>query len=131
MLLMVNRIIIGKRAEELVYRYLLNKGYSVLKRNYNKKFAEIDIIARKDRVLHFIEVKSVSRENVLADVIHETDILRPEDRVDRRKMRKIMGAATIFMDEYGLSKSKFQFDVYSVEFFRDKIRIRAIKDIIF
>lgn len=128
---MSNRIQIGQKAEDLVYKYLLSKGYTVVKRNYNKKFAEIDIIARKLKVTHFIEVKSVSRENTIADVIHETDVLRPEERVDRKKMRKIMGAATIFMDEFGLSKGRFQFDVYSVEFFRDKTRVRAIKDIIF
>ena len=49
----------GKESEDLVIEYLQDNGYQIVDRNfYAKKFGEIDIIALKDGVLHFIEVKS-------------------------------------------------------------------------
>jgi len=48
---------IGLEAEEKVAKYLLKNGYKILKRNFHSKFGEIDIIAKKDNILSFIEVK--------------------------------------------------------------------------
>lgn len=48
----------GEIGEHVAVRYLQNKGYSVTERNYTKKWGEIDIIAKKGKILHFIEVKS-------------------------------------------------------------------------
>ncbi len=49
---------IGNTAEEKACEYLKNKGYKIVERNFYTKFGEIDIIAFKDGVFHFIEVKS-------------------------------------------------------------------------
>ncbi len=49
----------GDVSEDLATRYLEQKGYSIVDRNYfARKLGEIDIIAQKEGVLHFIEVKS-------------------------------------------------------------------------
>ena len=49
----------GNDAEELAADYLKKEGFTLLERNfYAKKMGEIDIIAHKDEVFHFIEVKS-------------------------------------------------------------------------
>ena len=48
----------GNIAEDMACEYLKNKGYKIIKRNFYCKFGEIDIIAYKDEVFHFIEVKS-------------------------------------------------------------------------
>jgi len=48
---------IGFAAEDLASRYLLEHGFLLLERNFTTKFGEIDIIAKKDGILHFIEVK--------------------------------------------------------------------------
>ncbi len=48
----------GNIAEELAVTFLLNSGYQVIEQNFYSRFGEIDIIAIKDDVLHFIEVKS-------------------------------------------------------------------------
>jgi putative endonuclease len=50
----------GELGETIVVNYLLGKGFSVLERNYTKKWGEIDIVAKKGSMLHFIEVKSKS-----------------------------------------------------------------------
>jgi len=49
---------IGNRAEDKACKYLTEHGYRIIERNFYSKFGEIDIIAYKDDVLHFIEVKS-------------------------------------------------------------------------
>lgn len=57
---------IGKLGEELAKRFLMKHGYSILEENYTKKYGEIDLIAKKDDIIHFIEVKSI--------VSHETKV---------------------------------------------------------
>lgn len=52
----------GKIGEEVACKFLMKRGYKIIKRNYLKKWGEIDIIAEKDRVIHFFEVKSVVGE---------------------------------------------------------------------
>ena len=48
----------GNIAEEKACDFLLENGYTILDRNFYSRFGEIDIIAIKDEVLHFVEVKS-------------------------------------------------------------------------
>ncbi len=47
----------GNAAEDTVAAYLEEQGYKILDRNWKNKFAEIDIIAKHDGVVHFVEVK--------------------------------------------------------------------------
>lgn len=51
---------IGEKAEEAVSKWLIQKGFDILERNWRHKHWEIDIIVSKDNKLHFIEVKSRS-----------------------------------------------------------------------
>jgi putative endonuclease len=48
----------GNLAEESACGFLCDNGFAVVERNFYSRFGEIDIIAVKDEVLHFIEVKS-------------------------------------------------------------------------
>ncbi|MBX7491090.1 YraN family protein [Helicobacter turcicus] len=48
----------GKKAEDYTCVFLQKEGYTILERNFNTRFGEIDIVAKKDEVLHFFEVKS-------------------------------------------------------------------------
>ena len=49
----------GNTAEEIVVLYLKNTGFQILDQNYLRKWGEIDIVAKKLRKIHFIEVKTV------------------------------------------------------------------------
>ncbi len=49
---------LGNIAEDKAVKFLQKSGFGIVDRNFYSKFGEIDIIALKNRVLHFIEVKS-------------------------------------------------------------------------
>ena len=47
---------IGKQGEEIAKNFLIKKGFKILEMNYTySKLAEIDIIAAKNKVVHFVE----------------------------------------------------------------------------
>lgn len=48
----------GNKAEDKAVEFLYDKGFVIIERNFYSRFGEIDIIASKDEVVHFVEVKS-------------------------------------------------------------------------
>jgi putative endonuclease len=78
---------IGELGENIATMFLVKHGYTVLERNYTKKWGEIDIITEKKDKLYFIEVKSVSRDLTL--VSQETDTWRPEDNMHPWKLKRM------------------------------------------
>lgn len=90
---------IGKIGEDIASKYLENKGFTVICRNYLKKYGEIDIIAQKDRIIHFIEVKSVSCENNPGNVSRVTDSYRPEDNIHPQKIKRLSRTIQAYLFE--------------------------------
>ena len=79
----------GEIGENIAVRFLVKQGFILLDRNYTKKWGELDIIAKKGGKLHFVEVKSVSRET-LDVVTHETlDKYHPEDNMHPWKLKRL------------------------------------------
>lgn len=101
----------GNIGEEAVANYLRRKGFKVLGRNYLKKWGEIDIIAEKEGVVHFMEVKSVSRE-MGRGVPHET--WRPEENVHPAKLKRLHRAIETWIAEHEYD-GDWQIDVAAVE----------------
>jgi putative endonuclease len=54
----------GNIAEEKACRFLIDLGFGIVERNFYCKFGEIDIIAKKSDILHFIEVKSAEEYEI-------------------------------------------------------------------
>ena len=48
----------GKEGEEMAAMYLIKNGYRIIARNFRYKKSEIDIVAQKDNIIVFIEVKT-------------------------------------------------------------------------
>ena len=55
----VNKRAAGADKEQLAARYLVDNGYTVLERNFRNKTGEIDIIAKKDNYIVFVEVNKI------------------------------------------------------------------------
>lgn len=107
--------IIGAWGEQIAANYLKNKGFTVLDRNYRKKWGEIDIVARDtEEKVHFVEVKTVSyetKQQLSAAVTRRT--WRPEENVHAFKLHKLQHViASWLMDNeyYGL----WQIDIIAV-----------------
>ncbi len=112
----------GDIGENIACRFLVKHGLEVVERNYSKKWGEIDIIARKGQKLHFVEVKTVTRENLkynLEHVPHETDTYRPEDNLHPWKLKRLSRVIQTYLLGYrGNSavsyETDWQFDVITV-----------------
>ena len=86
----------GNLGEDIALKFLQGKGFRLIDRNFNKPWGEIDIILEKDDTVRFIEVKSVSRE-INGNDTREIDY-RPEELIDRRKLKKLARTAALYME---------------------------------
>ena len=62
---------IGEIGEDIAEKFLMKSGFTIVERNYTRKWGEIDIIAKKRGVVCFFEVKSVSCE-IINNIPHLT-----------------------------------------------------------
>ena len=53
---------IGAWGEQMTAKHYARAGFQIIGMNYLKKWGEVDVIAKKDNTVHFIEVKTVSYE---------------------------------------------------------------------
>ena len=99
----------GNKGEEIACNYLLKHGFLIQERNYLKKWGEIDIIAIKDGILHFFEVKSSTTSG--------TKDYRPEENVHDLKVRRLKRTLQTYLNErkYG-TDAEFKFHVLVVKF---------------
>lgn len=105
---------IGNIGEDLSVKFLVKHGYVIIDRNYLKPFGEIDIICRKDGILHFVEVKTVSRKTSSVNDSH-----RPEDNVHYSKLKRIGRTIQSYLFEYSI-EAEWKFDVITVELDHDR-----------
>ena len=99
---------LGKYGEQLGRNYLAKKSYNILHMNWKYSYYEIDIIACRENVLHFIEVKTRrTRQFGL-----------PEESVDRKKFKKLMRAAEEYVYRHPRWK-RIQYDVLAVSITAD------------
>ncbi len=80
---------VGKKGENMAEKFLINKGYNILERNYRFRRAEIDIIARLNQKMVFVEVKTRSNGNFGF----------PEMAVGDAKMEAIYQCAEAYIDQ--------------------------------
>lgn len=100
---------VGDIGEELASKFLVKHGYNVIERNYWKVFGEIDIICKKDGLLHFVEVKTVSRRTFQV----RDDEYRPEDNVHPHKLKRIGRTIQTYLIEQHV-KVDWKFHVVTV-----------------
>ncbi len=81
---------IGEIGENVAVKFLVKLGFSVIERNYTKKWGEIDIVTKKDNRVHFIEVKSVQRDmSVFPFIGRGINDYRAEDNMHPWKLKRL------------------------------------------
>lgn len=100
----------GQRAEEFAARYLANQGLAIVERNYADRLGEIDLIARLDKQLIFVEVRLRNHRQFASGA----------ESVDSRKQRKIIATATQYLQKhYNSRPPPCRFDVVALRLTED------------
>ena len=80
----------GNIAEDRAVEYLEEQGFFIAERNFYSRFGEIDIIATRDDVLHFVEVKSGE------------DYESAVQNITPRKISRLVKTAEVYMKKNSL-----------------------------
>lgn len=100
---MAKHIQTGKTGEVLAVAWLLGKEYTIKEQNWRHARWEVDVIAEKDAVLHFIEIKTRSSRKFGL----------PEDKVGNKKIQHLINAAEAYLYLYP-QWNRIQFNILSI-----------------
>jgi len=109
---------VGQRGETLAIDALVDAGYEILERNFRTPIGEIDVVARDQGVLCFIEVKWRSDE-VMG---HPADAVTPE------KQRRLARTAEWYLAKRRKFGSVCRFDVVAIVDENDSPRVEILRD---
>jgi len=108
----------GKKGEALAVHRLKKAGYKIIETNYRTQLGEIDIVAKDNDTIVFVEVKS--RRSL--------HFGNPKQAVTLQKQKKISIVALYYLKTTGQSNAKARFDVVTVISNRDQSRVEIIKN---
>jgi len=100
---MAKHNILGHEGEDMAAKYLEQKGYVVLDRNWHCGHKDLDLVVTKDNVVVFVEVKTRT----------STDYGDPQDFVDIRKIRRIVNSADAYL-RFRCIDMDARFDIISI-----------------
>ncbi len=109
---------VGNLGEEIATKFLQEKAYKIVQRNYRWARGEIDIIAEQDDVLVFVEVKTAKAKSFGP----------PENWVDQRKQEQIGKVAEKYLQDNEINGVDCRFDVIGIELQGTKHQIRHIEN---
>lgn len=95
--------LVGKSGEDFCEEYYRKRGYIIRERNYHSRYGEVDLIAEKNSLIVFVEVKTRNENTVEA----------PSASVTKSKQKKLMLTAMKYMESEPVSVFS-RFDVFEV-----------------
>ena len=125
---MAEHNVIGKIGEDLAVKHLVKHKFKILEKNYRQKWGEIDVIAKKGKILHFVEVKTVSCETQFNEYM-------PEENVSYFKRKKLARAINTYLVSHETLDDReveFQIDVFAILFdpFTKNSKIRVVENVL-
>jgi putative endonuclease len=109
------RAVLGQQAENVIAQWLTKQGYTILAQNYKKRSGEVDVIARKDEVIAFVEVK-----------FRSTNYFHLSQVITLTKQHRIARAARHFLLDKPCQNTVYRFDVALLERHQDEVRVTYI-----
>lgn len=106
---------IGARGEREAVDYLISEGFTILHTNWRSGRYELDIVARKHGMVHFVEVKCRKTNGLTT----------PEDAITRAKFNALRHAAAAYLSLYHIDDES-QFDLVAVEHDGGEYAVRYI-----
>lgn len=124
----IDKIDLGKRGENIAELFLKNNGHKILDRNYRKKWGELDIVSTKNRVVHFVEVKTTASKEGFGNINY-----RPEENVrlwKKQRMKRII--QTYLLDKKIDEDREFEIDIVSISIdpHTNESKVTYIKNVI-
>ena len=116
---MIKKHEIGKFGEDVATRFLQQKDYKILERNFRCKQGEIDIIAKENNYLVFVEVKT--RSNLYFGTLAEA--------VTYSKRQHIIKSAKVYLKINNIKDILIRFDVVEVYILKNRCKVNQIKQI--
>lgn len=111
---------LGREGENLAAGYLEEKGYVILERNWYDNHRELDMVAKKDNKIVFVEVKT--------RMAGSPEL--PFEVIDRKKHRLLTEAANAYIEKKKIEREA-RFDVIFVIFHSDHTEINHVEEAIF
>lgn len=124
---------IGEIGENIATKFLMKQGFIIKERNYTKKWGEIDIIAEKNAKIYFIEVKSVTKDD-LSKVTQETkDGYKAEDNMHPWKLKRLYRTIQTYLISKKIDENtNWQLDLIIVylDLKNKKAKLKTVSNII-
>ena len=95
----------GSIGEDIARKYLRHEGYAILDANFKIRMGEIDIIAKEDETIIFVEVKSATR-NTFGN---------PIDWIPVWKQQRIIRASMAYLQRKRMMEVPIRYDVITVD----------------
>ncbi len=113
----------GDFGENIAKKFLMKHSFEFLEANYLRPWGEIDLIVKKGKVTHFIEVKSSVSYETSKNVTYET--IRPEENIHPKKLERMYRAIETYCLEHGLDEENIQVDAVIVMISEDSRRAKV------
>jgi len=99
----------GISGEAMALGYFTDNGFSILHQNWRHSHWEVDIIASKDGILHFIEVKTRRTKK----------FGHPEEAVSKKKIQNLINASEEYLYQFP-QWTRIQFDILSITIIKNE-----------
>ncbi len=111
-----NRKTVGQLGEDEAAKYLKKNGYEIIERNYMISHSEIDIIAKNEKYIVFVEVRSKTG----------TQFGSPEDSMSNSKRRQVRKTAELYLLTNKYKEHQIRFDFIGVVFENNNVKINHL-----
>jgi putative endonuclease len=108
----------GEVGERVAERWLRRRGWRVLQRRFRNGHRDIDLVAERDGLVAFVEVKAR----------HGYEFGDPVEAVHWRKQRELARSAAVWIDRHGRPNETYRFDVIGVLLEGNSVRIKHIEN---
>lgn len=109
---------LGELGERIAARWLVWKGWAIRDRRFRNGHRDIDIVAQRQRLIAFVEVKARSG-STFGD---------PVEAVHWQKQRELRRSALVWISRHGVRGHEYRFDVVGVLITRAKIRVKHVEN---
>lgn len=106
----------GELGERIAARYLEQSGWKILAKRFRSGRRDIDLVAQRDDIVAFVEVKARSTE----------EFGDPVEAVNHRKQRELAKSAQTWIDRHGRSGESYRFDVLGVVVKERRVFVRHV-----